>query len=146
MVKLLKLFGKGILVTILLPFIILAWVLYGIYCFVAFIVMFFVNVVEFFQGKNTNGDLIEDLEARKMILEKEKADEQTKQMVNIMYQNAMAQAALNQQLNNQSSQNPAPTVQPYGIDNFAEQPEPVQEEQSPSLEDGAENNDDFDAR
>ena len=129
--------------TLLLPFILLAWVLYGVYCFVAFIVMFFINVVEFFQGKNTGGDLIEDLEARKIILEKEKADEQTKQMVNLMYQNALTQAALNQQPNTQP--NPVTPVQPYGLDNFAAQPEEIQNEE-PSLNNGGEDNDNPDVR
>ena len=123
MAKLFKLFGKGLLTTILLPFIILVWILYAVFCFVTFIVLFFINVIGFFQGKNGHGELIEDLEAKKILLEKEKTDEQTKQMVNIMYQNALAQAAANNAMN--SEPRPAPQMQPYGINNFAPQPDSI---------------------
>ena len=151
MIALLKLFGKGVLTTLMLPFILLIWGLYGAYCFIAFIVLFFVNVVEFFQGKNMGGDLLEDLEARKILLEKEKADEQLKAAANMMYQNALAQAQYNQQVNSNPNPTPVPPMQPYGINNFA-QPEPQtnqnqpQQEQSSSLEDSGENHENFDAR
>lgn len=122
MAKLLKMFGKGVLITVLLPFILVVWCLYSVYCLSTFIVMFFINVIEFFRGKNSNNDLIEDLEARKIVLEKEKADDQTRQMVNVLYQNALAQAAINQQ---QAPQAPVTPVQPYGIDNLSKpMPEP----------------------
>lgn len=151
MVALLKLFGKGVLTTLLLPIILLVWVLYGVYCFIAFIVMFFVNVVEFFQGKNYGGDLIEDLEARKILLEKEKADEQLRAAANMMYQNAMAQAQYNQQQNTNPNPTPVTPAQPYGINNFAQpepeiQPDKPIQEQSSSLEESGENHEDFDAR
>lgn len=119
MVKLLKLFGKGILNTLLLPIYLIIWSLYAVYCFVCFIAMFFINVVEFFRGKNNDGELIEDLEARKILLEKEKADEQAKEIANIMYQNALAQAAINQQMS--MNQTPITPVQPFGMNNFAPQ-------------------------
>lgn len=149
MVALLKLFIKGILTTLMLPVILLVWVLYGVYCFVAFIIMFFVNVVEFFQGKNSGGELIEDLEARKMLLEQEKADEQLKAAANMMYQNALAQAQYNQQTN--TNPTPITPVQPYGMENFGQprpemQQEQTTQEQSSSLEDSGENHEDFDAR
>lgn len=151
MVALLKLFVKGILTTIMLPFVLLVWALYGVYCFIAFIVMFFVNVVEFFQGKNSGGELIEDLEARKILLEKEKADEQLRAAANIMYQNVLAQAQYNQQMNINPNPTTVAPVQPFGVENFAKpepeaQPEQPTEEQSSSLEDSGENHEDFDAR
>lgn len=119
--KLLKTFLKGILTTVMLPIILVVWCLYSVYCLSTFVVMFFINVVEFFRGIDYGGDLIEDLESRKIILEKEQADEKTKQMVNILYQNALNQAAMAQQM--QQEQAPVTPVQPYGI-NYLSQPMP----------------------
>ena len=53
--------------------------------------MFFKSTVEYFQGKTFNADLPEDLEARRTLLEKEKADEEAKTAFSMMYQSAMAQ-------------------------------------------------------
>lgn len=116
--KLLKTFLKGILTTVMLPIILVVWCLYSVYCLSTFVVMFFINVVEFFRGIDYGGDLIEDLESRKIILEKEQADEKTKQMVNILYQNALNQAAMAQQM--QQEQTPVTPVQPYGINNLSQ--------------------------
>lgn len=120
MVKLLKVFGRGVLVTLMLPFIALIWVGYGIYCLGLFIVMFFKAIIEYFQGKTFNYELLEDIEARREILEKEQADEQQKQALNIMYQNAIAA-----QMNAQASiapqtmpEQPASNPQPYGTAYF----------------------------
>lgn len=122
--KLLKTFLKGILTTVMLPIILVVWCLYSVYCLSTFVVMFFINVVEFFRGIDYGGDLIEDLESRKIILEKEQADEKTKQMVNILYQNALNQAAMAQQM--QQEQAPVTPVQPYGINNLSQpMPEPI---------------------
>lgn len=96
MLSFLKVFARGIVVTLLLPLILLVLVLYGVYCLCLFVFMFFKGVIDFFKGKNTNADLPEDLEARRIVLEKEKTDAQAKEMLNIMYQNTMAQAAFNQ--------------------------------------------------
>ena len=91
MLQFLKVFGRGVLVTVLLPFIVLAWVLYGVYCIGVFINMFFKGVVDYFKGGTFNPDMPEDLEARRMVLEKEKQEEQAKDALSMMYQNAMAQ-------------------------------------------------------
>jgi len=96
MLGFLKVFGRGILVTLLLPIILLILALYGVYCIVLFIFMFFKGVVDFFSGKNFTADLPEDLEARRMVLEKEKADAQAKEMLNMMYQQALSKAGFNQ--------------------------------------------------
>ena len=94
MLKLLKVFGRGVLVTISLPIIVLIWVLYGVYCIGAFIFMFFKTTIEFFQGKSFNADLPEDLEARRMLLEQEKTNEQAKDALSMMYQSAVTQTIL----------------------------------------------------
>lgn len=94
MLAFLKVFGRGVLVTVLLPFILLIWVLYGVYCVGAFIFMFFKSTIDFFKGKSFNADLPEDLEARRIILEKEKSTEQATDMLNMMYKSAMAQTIM----------------------------------------------------
>ena len=96
MLSFLKVFARGIVVTLLLPIILLILALYGAYCLVLFVVMFFKGVIDYFRGNNFSADLPEDLEARRMVLEKEKADSQAKEMLNMMYQTTMAQAGFNQ--------------------------------------------------
>ena len=137
MLQFLKVFGRGVLVTVLLPFILLAWVLYGVYCIGVFVVMFFKGVVDYFKGKTFNPELPEDLEARRMVLEKEKQEEQAKDALSMMYQNAMTQTI-----------NPPTEPDPYqSADNpYEENPEPFggdtyesdafnQDEQPASLDD-----------
>jgi len=89
MLGLLKVFGRGIVTTLALPLILLTLVCYGVYCLVLFVIMFFKGVIDYFSGKTFNADLPEDIEARRMVLEKEKSDEQAKEMLNIMYQSTM---------------------------------------------------------
>lgn len=91
MLNLLKVFARGLITTLLLPVILLIWVGYGVYCIFVFIFMFFKGVIDYFRGKTFNSDLPEDLESRRMILEKEKHDEQAKDMMNMMYQNVFGQ-------------------------------------------------------
>ena len=91
MLNLLKVFLRGIVTTVLLPVILLIWILYGVYCVFVFIFMFFKGVIDYFMGKSFNADLPEDLESRRMLLEKEKRDEQAKDMMSIMYQNVYGQ-------------------------------------------------------
>ena len=54
--------------------------------------MFFKGVIDYFRGKTFNADLPEDLEARRMLLEKEKQEEQAKDMLNMMYESTMARS------------------------------------------------------
>jgi hypothetical protein len=91
MLKLLKVFARGIIVTLLLPVIVLVWVLYAVYCIGLFIFMFVKTTIEYFKGLSFNADLPEDIEARKIVLEKEKRDEQAKQMLSSMYESSIAQ-------------------------------------------------------
>ena len=95
MLKLLKVFVRGIIVTLLLPFILVAWILYGVYCIGLFIFMFVKTTIEYFKGGTFNADLPEDIEARRMVLEKEKRDEQAKEMLSSMYENTIAQQQAN---------------------------------------------------
>ena len=95
MLKLLKVVVRGIIVTLLLPFILVAWILYGVYCIGLFIFMFVKTTIEYFKGGTFNADLPEDIEARRMVLEKEKRDEQAKEMLSSMYENTIAQQQAN---------------------------------------------------
>ena len=89
MLKLLKVFGRGILVTVLSPLILLIWVLYGVFCIFLFIFMFIKGTIGYFRGDNIGSDLKEDLEAKRMLLEAEKADDQAKKMLNAMYEKTL---------------------------------------------------------
>ena len=96
MLSFLKVFARGIIVTLLLPIILLILALYFVYCLFLFIFMFFKGTIDFFKGGTLSTDLPEDLEARRIVLEKEKSDHQAKEMLNMMYQTTMAQAGFNQ--------------------------------------------------
>ena len=112
MLSFLKVFARGLIVTLLLPIIVLVLALYMVYCLILFVVMFFKAVIGYFKGNNINADLPEDLEARRIILEKEKSDAQAKDALNMIYQGmaqGMAQAAMNQA-------QPQPQVRPDVID------------------------------
>ena len=91
MLQFLKVFLRGVITVVALPVIILVWVFYAIYCVGVFIVMFFKGVVDYFRGNSFNPDMTEDLESRRMLLEREKQNEQAKDALSMMYQNAMAQ-------------------------------------------------------
>ena len=102
MLSLLKVFLRGIVVTLLSPIILLILVVYGVYCIGLFIFMFFKGVIDYFRGKTFNADLPEDLEARRLLLEKEKQEEQAKDMLNMMYESTMARS----QYMNQNNETP----------------------------------------
>ena len=91
MLKLLKVFLRGLIVALLLPFILVVWVGYGLYCIGLFVFMFVKTTIEFFKGGSFNAELPEDVEARRIVLEKEKRDEQAKEMLSTMYENSIAQ-------------------------------------------------------
>jgi len=145
MLKLLKVFVRGILTTIALPLIVLIWVVYGVYCLGLFVFMFFKNVVDFFQGRDFNGDLKEDLEARRLLLEQEKTHDQAQQMLSSMYESTFNKPVFPQQppveeeedsfFADADIQEEPKKVEQYGPEMFA----PEQNEE-PRVE---ENNDDY---
>lgn len=118
MLSFLKVFARGIIVTILLPVILLVLALYMVYCLVLFVIMFFKGVINFFKGGNIGSDLPEDQEAKRILLEKERTDSQAKDMLNIMYQN-MAQAAMAGQ--------PMPQPMPQAQPATSEAPSPAEQ-------------------
>ena len=137
MLSLLKVFGRGILVTLLLPFIVLVWVLYALFCCGSFIYMFFKSLIDFFRGKDFSSEMPEDIESKRIILENEKQNEQAKEMLNVMYQNVMNQ--------------PRPVYNEPNNENVNSETQPLANEESyesssnyeePSLEEYGESDDD----
>lgn len=87
MLSILKTFGLGLLYTVLSPFIVLILALYFIYTFLAFIIMFFINIFKFFKGKSITDKLPIDIEAEKILLAQEQ------------YETKLKEAIINNQLN-----------------------------------------------
>ena len=87
MLSILKTFGLGLLYTVLSPFIVLILALYFVYTFIAFIIMFFINIFKFFKGKSITDKLPIDIEAEKILLAQEQ------------YEAKFKEAVLNSQLN-----------------------------------------------
>lgn len=86
--------------------------------------MFIRSVIAFFKGESFSGDLKEDIEAKRIVLEKQQAQENAQQMMSMMYQNAMAQMQ---------------SQQPMQQANFMNQNQPVEQpgfssQETPSFE------------
>lgn len=123
MLSFLKVFARGIICTVLLPLILAVWVLYGVYCLIAFMVMLVKSIIVFFAGGNAAGEMKEDIEAKRILLEAEQAKVEQAQVMNMMYQNmAVQQQMMQQQMMHQGMPQPAamPTPEP------APQPQPAQ--------------------
>ena len=129
MLAFLKVFARGIIVTLLLPIILLVLAVYGVYCLLLFVFMFFKGVIGYFHGDSFSVELPEDSAARRILLEDERNEERAKEMLNVMYQNHMAQQ--------QQYQNPQPKQDE--IEYLKPTPEP---EQSTLFEPQGENVDD----
>lgn len=67
-----KIFGRGVLTVVLLPFIALLLALYFAYCIIIFVYISIRSIIVFFAGGSPLGDLPEDVEAKRIIMEKEK--------------------------------------------------------------------------
>lgn len=147
MLSFLKVFVRGIVCTILLPVILVVWVLYGVYCLIAFFVMLVKSIILFFAGDNPTGEMKEDIEARRILLEAEQSKADQAQMVNMMYQNmATQQQMFNQQMMQQQSmpqqpvfpqpQQPQNDFNPFTEDPIPENPlpndEPIQNFDQPT--------------
>ena len=113
-----KVLLRGIICTILLPLILLVWVLYGVYCLITFVVVFVKNVILFFAGDSASGDMKEDLEAKRILLEREQAQADTAQMMNTMFQNTVAQMQQQQMM----QQNIVQMQQQMMQQNYSQQP------------------------
>lgn len=145
MLSFLKVFARGIICTVLLPLILAVWVLYGVYCLIAFIVMLIKSIFVFFAGGSAAGEMKEDIEAKRILLKAEQAKVEQAQVMNMMYQNMATQQQMMQQqmMQQQASQvasqpaimptpEAAPQPQPAQFDPFI--PDPVPEEPLPGAE------------
>lgn len=114
MLGFLKVFGKGVLYTILLPFILLILVLYTVYCCFLFIYMLIKSLILWIMGNNLFSEAKEDVEAKKILLAQQ--NQEPKSQTNDQYKDALiatlasavaAQAQSAQQTNQQIEEAPA---------------------------------------
>ena len=106
MLGFIKIFLQGILYVVLLPFILLLLALYCVYCIIVFIYMAIRSIIVFFSGGTPLGDLPEDVEAKRILMEREqaKSENTTQSLADALVQSQLqiTQALLNQQ--NQTSE------------------------------------------
>lgn len=132
MLGFLKVFGKGVLYTILFPFIVLIWVLYTVYCIFLFIVEFFRSLILWIKGGSPFDDTPEDAEAKRILLAKQ--NQETNAQTNDQYKDALiatlasAVAAQSQAAQQNTQQQDVPTLDVFPT-NELEHEEPSQIEQ-----------------
>lgn len=68
-----KVLLRGILTTVLLPLILVVWAGYAVYCLIAFIITLIKSLIYFFAGDSASGEMKEDIEAKRILLEREQA-------------------------------------------------------------------------
>lgn len=93
MLGFLKVFVQGILYVVLLPVILVILAFYAVYTSITFIYMAIKSIVIFFMGGTPMGDLPEDVEAKRILMEKEDKIER-QQEVNQNLTNALVQTQL----------------------------------------------------
>ena len=76
MLGFIKIFLQGILYVVLLPFILAILAIYVVYCLGIFIYMAIRSIVVFFLGGTPLGDLPEDVEAKRILMERAEAEQQ----------------------------------------------------------------------
>ena len=91
MLGFIKIFLQGLLYVVLLPLIILVLALYAVYCIIIFIYMAIRSVIVFFMGGTPLGDLPEDVEAKRILMEREQVKNQdpTQTLANAIAQSSM---------------------------------------------------------
>lgn len=87
-----KTLGIGVLYTFLLPFIVLIWLGYGVYCVAIFIYMFFKSIIVWIKGGTPFGDLPEEVEAKRILINKQEQQNMVNQAILNMYQNQTPQS------------------------------------------------------
>lgn len=107
MLGFLKIFLQGVLYVVLLPFILLGLAFYVVYCIVVFIYMTIRSIIVFFMGGTPLGDLPEEVEAKRILMEREEAKEtnSTQALADALVQ---SQLQIAQSLYAQQTVNPAP--------------------------------------
>lgn len=133
MIGFLKVFGKGVLYTVLFPFIVLILVLYTVYCIFLFIYTFIRAVILWISGGSPFDDTKEDVEAKRILLGRQ--NQETAAQQNDQYKDALiatlASAVAAQSQAAQQAQQPQQSVPTYDVfpTNELENNEPSQIEQ-----------------
>lgn len=70
MLGFIKIFLQGLLYVVTLPLILLILALYGVYCIFVFIYIAIRSIVVFFMGGTPLGDLPEDVEAKRILMQR----------------------------------------------------------------------------
>lgn len=139
MLGFLKVVLRGLLSIVLLPVILLVWISYGIYCLVLFLIMFVKSTILFFKGESGIEDLPEDIESKRILLEKEQAQDNATQMMSAMYQTAMNTLAAQQAMLNQNQQ-PAQQIPETEVSPIDVNTQDLETEE-PQTEEGVNNDD-----
>ena len=74
MAQFFKTLGLGLLYTVVFPFALVFLALYGVFGLVVFLIQLVRNIIVFFSGGTVGGDLPEDVEAKKILIEKQRAE------------------------------------------------------------------------
>ena len=111
MLGFLKIFLQGILYVVLLPFILLGLAFYVAYCLVIFIYMAIRSIIVFFMGGTPLGDLPEEVDAKRILMEREENKEtnSTQALADALVQ---SQLQIAQSLYAQQTVNSAPQEEP----------------------------------
>ena len=132
MLGFLKVFGKGVLYTILFPFIVLILVLYTVYSIFLFVFEFFRSLILWIKGGSPFDDTPEDAEAKRILLAQQ--NQGTNVQTNDHYKDALiatlasAVAAQSQAAQQNTQQQDVPTLDVFPT-NELEHEEPSQIEQ-----------------
>lgn len=108
MLGFLKVFLQGILYVVLLPVILLVLAGYALYCLVIFIYMGIRSIVVFFMGGSPLGDLPEDVEAKRILMERE--EQKANSMQTFADALVQSQVQIAQSMLNQQNLNPRPVT------------------------------------
>ena len=139
MLGFLKIFLQGVLYVVTLPLILLILALYAIYCVFVFIYIAIRSVIVFFMGGTPLGDLPEDVEAKRILMERQitKEEDSTQALANAIAQSQLqiAQTLYAQQMGQpiQPVEQPQTTLEQPSFNN-EEDENPVEE-----LDDGLSN-------
>ena len=130
MIGFLKVFGKGVLYTVLFPLIVLILVLYTVYCIFLFVYTFIRAVILWISGGSPFDDTKEDVEAKRILLCRQ--NQETAAQQNDQYKDALiATLASAVAAQSQAAQQPQQGVPTYDVfpTNELENNEPSQIEQ-----------------
>ena len=105
-----KVFAQGVLYVVLLPLILAILAFYTVYTTLTFVYMAIKSIIIFFMGGTPMGDLPEDVEAKRILMEKEyKAEQQQETAQNLTNALMQSQIQMNQILQQQQLNNQYPS-------------------------------------